>query len=455
MRPIGWGLIIALVAASAAPLSAWAAPKPATPTVSKDDRTKGMAAAPGLVTTGALTCQVSDARLIGEGTDPATKAKQTLYELACGSGEGFVVEKKTDSVHAYPCIQMNQGDVKPGVPRCILPGNADPKAGMKPYLVKAGLTCDPSAIRAIGQSPTKAFFEVACPNTGGWLLQTSAPLNPDQPATATACIMIGENSNLACTLTDRAAQLAVVDRLSAASGKPCVIKTGGRGFVAATESGRFYYEEACEDGKGYVLQQAPGGAFEKIIPCIEADAIAGGCKLTDSRQARTEQNSLYGQLAKKAGYNCDVNGYAPLPGLASAPDDEVVELKCANRPDGAIGFFPASNTAPAGVYDCAHAEVFGYRCGLTKADGSFSLLTGDLNKLGKKECVVSEARGVGINAADKKGFIEVGCSDGLQGYMLEYSVAPPGPMTPTSAIICSQASEIGSGCTLPGNTKKS
>jgi hypothetical protein len=452
---MGWGLLMALILAIAAPAVAWAAAKP-TDAVSKEAREKGMAAAPALISAAPISCQVADARLIGEGTDTATKAKETLYELACSNNLGFVVVKKADGVQAINCMQMNQADPKSGAPRCILPGNADPKASLKPYLAKASLDCDPDKARAIGQSPTKVFFEVSCPTKpGGYILITSQPMDPGQPAQATPCIMVPDSSNLGCTLTDRTAQLAVVDKLAAASGKPCVIKDGGRGFIAATQDGKFYYEEACQDGKGYVLVEAANGSFAQAIPCAEADGIAGGCKLTDSRVAKSEQNGLYTNLAKKAGYDCDVAGYAPLPGLQTMPNDEVVELKCGNRPDGAIAFFPASSGQPAAVYDCAHAEVFGYRCDLTKSDASFGLLTADLKKLGKVSCVVSEARGVGINAADKKGYIEVGCADGGQGYMLEYTVAPPSPITPATSIICSQASEIGNGCTLPGNRKKS
>jgi hypothetical protein len=452
-----WGLLAALVLAIGAPAGAWAA-KPAADPVPKDAREKGMAAAPGLVTAGSLVCQVADARLIGEGTDTATKAKESLYELACGNNEGFVVIKKADGVQSIPCLQMNQAEAKPGsgAPRCILPGNADPKAGLKPYLVKAGLTCDPDKIRAMGQSPTKAFFEISCPSEpGGFILQTSSPLNPDQPAVSTPCIMVPESSNLSCTLTDRAAQLAVVDKLSAASGKPCVIKDGGRGFIAAAQSGKFYYEEACQDGKGYVLVQAANGSFDQAIPCVQADSIFGGCKLTDSRVAKSEQNGLYTQLAKKAGYDCDVKGYAPLPGMATLPNDEVVELECGNRPDGAIALFPPDASQSSAVYGCAYAEVFGYRCTLTKKDAAFDVLTADLKKLGKTSCTVSEARGVGVNAAEKKAFVEVGCSDGLPGYMVEYTVSPPSPFVASSTIVCSQASEIGGGCNLPGNGKKS
>jgi hypothetical protein len=462
MRRNGWGLVAALLFAISAPVTASAAPKAAAaapaPTVTKDARDKGMAAAPGLVSAGGLNCDIADARLIGEGTDPKTKAKQTLFELACKNNEGMLVMKKADSVSAYSCLQADQPgpDGKPSTTQCILPGNLDPKAQLALYLQSAGVTCTPDKARAIGQNATNAFFEVSCSNKpGGYVVETSVPMDPGKPVVANPCIMIPEGGNIACTLTDRAAQLAVVDKLNAAANKNCTIKDGGRGFLAATQTGKLYYEVACQDGKGYLLAENPNGSLDQVIPCAEADPYFGGCKLTDARQAKTEQAGLYTQLAKKAGFNCDVAGYAPLPGSQMAQGAEVVELKCSNRPDGAIAFFPANASEPAGVYNCAVSELLGYRCVLTKAAAAFPSLTENLKAVGKSSCTVSEARSVGVSAADKKAFVEVGCSDGLQGYMLQFTFSPPAPLKPESAIICAQATTISGGCTLPGNTKKS
>jgi hypothetical protein len=457
MRRIGWGLLAALLFAITAPVGAWAAPAPAAAAVSKDAKDKGMAAAPGLVSAGGLDCQVADARLIGEGADPKTKAKQTLYELACTGNEGLLVMKKVDAVSAFSCLQADQPgpDGKPSTTRCILPENSNPTAQLGPYMQKAGVTCDPDKARAIGQNATNAFFEVACANgAGGYVVETSAPMSPQKPVVANPCIMVPEGGNISCTLTDRAAQLAIVDKLNSAANKNCTIKDGGRGFLAAAQSGKMYYEAACQDGKGYVLVAAPNGSFAEAIPCADADQYFGGCKLTDARQAKTEQAGLYTSLAKKAGFDCEVSGYAPLPGSQLMANGEVVELKCGNRPDGAIGFFPANASEKAGVYDCAHSELLGYRCSLTKAQAAYASLTSDLKAVGKATCTVSEARAVGTTA-DKKGFIEVGCSDGLQGYMLQYTVSPPAPLVAQTSVVCSQAGGIAGGCTLPGNTKKS
>ncbi len=302
-------------------------------------------------------------------------------------------------------------------------------------------------MRAIGHSDTTSYFELAChEGGGGYILQISTPPSLSKPASADPCLMYDPNSKVTCTLTDRATQLSVIDNLAAQSGKACVVKD--RGVLGKTETGEIYFEVACQDGKGYVLEEKPGGALGRAIPCTEADAIAGGCKLTDSRQAKTEQAGLYTTLAKKAGFDCTVSGYAPLP--VNAGGKEVVELSCSNRPDGAIGVFGATASDTSTVYDCAHAELKGFRCALTKADTTYPALTKDLRAAGKTSCTVSEARTVGVSP-EQKGYIEVGCADGLQGYMIVYSMSP---ITAQSALICSEASGISNGCTLPGNTKK-
>jgi hypothetical protein len=450
MRSLGIGLAIALILAGTAPTGAFAA----APSVSKEARAKGMAAAPGLVTSAGLDCNVADARFIGEGApDPKTKAKTTLYELACTGNEGLLVQQVGDATPTtFTCEQASEPrpDGKPSSTSCILPGNSDPMAGLLPYIAKSGVACTPVHVRALGQSATEALFELVCKeDNGGLILQISSPPRLDKPVVASPCIALPESGTVSCTLTPRAKQMAMVDKLLAESGKTCAIKDDGRRYIGATTSGQTLYEVACTDGKGYILEQAANGSPPKAVDCAQADALAGGCKLTDARQAMTEQAGLYTQLAKKGGFNCDVAGYAVLPSQSSAPTTEVVELKCSNRPDGAIAMFAPSG--PSSFTDCAHAEIVGYRCGLTKPEASYASLTKDLQGLGKTSCTVSEARMVGVTA-DKHAYIEVGCADGLQGYMIEYT---PNPVTAKSTIVCNDAKGIAGGCALPGNVKKS
>lgn len=445
MRIIGLG--IALVLAFAAPNLTFAAEKAA---VSKEQHTKGMAAAPALVQAAGSDCKVADARFVGEANDPKTKAKTTLYEVACEGSEGLLVQQvsgeTTPSVFTCEEAASAASSGNKGATQCVLPGNADPKAGLMPFVAKAGVTCTPDKVRALGHSPTNAFFELACrEGAPGYILQVSAPPRLDKPVTAEPCLMFEPSSNIHCELTDRAAQMSIVDKLMAQTGKPCAIKD--RGFIGVASNGTTYYEAACQDGKGYVVVQSPGGTPAKAIDCVNADAIAGGCKLTDTRQAKTEQNSLYSQLAKKAGFDCTVSGYAPF--AETMPGKEIVELTCSNRPDGAVAVFPVSGGGAGVVYDCAHSELMAFRCSLTKPTAAYPKLTADLRTLGKATCVVSESRVVGVTS-DKRGYIEVGCADGLPGYMIEYSMSP---LAPKSTLVCAEAQGISGGCTLPHNKK--
>jgi hypothetical protein len=455
MRLIQIGMAAALLLTSLAPAGAWAAKPPPTPPISKEDRAAGMKAAPALITAGNIDCQLADARKLGESVDPKTKAKSIYYELACTGAEGVVVSQNGDAAPSvFTCLETDQPrpDGKPNSAACILPGNADPNAGLAPLIAKSGVPCTVLKARPLGHNSTAAVFELVCKETsGGYIMQTSSPPRHDQPVIMNPCINYNENQNVKCELTDRATQLSVVDKLVASSGKPCSVKD--RSYIGASaKSGDMYYEVACTEGKGYILEQAASGALSRAVDCIQADSvIAGGCKLTDTREAKTEQNGLYASMAKKVGYNCDVSGYAPLPSSADLPPhSEVVEITCSNRPDGAIGVFPASSADSALIYDCAHSELEGYRCSLSKPAAAYDKLTAELVSFGKKSCTVSNARAVGVTE-DKHGYTEVACSDGLQGYMIEYTVKP---LEVKSVIICSEAKGISGGCILPGNTPK-
>jgi hypothetical protein len=179
-----------------------------------------------------------------------------------------------------------------------------------------------------------------------------------------------------------------------------------------------------------------------------ADGIGGGCTLTNSREAQTEQAGLYTRLAHNAGFACDVSKYGPIPANV-APGHEVVELACSNRPDGGIGVFPASTAEKALIYNCAVSELAGFRCSFTKPDAAYPLLTADLKALGKTSCVVSGERLLGTTP-DKMGYVEVACADGNPGYIVSYSLAT---MTAKEATACPFAKDIAGGCKMPENAK--
>lgn len=437
MRPLGLGVLAALVIALAAP--ATVSSKPRAPDVPAAARKQGMAEAPAVMQTLGLGCQVSDARFVGKSVDPKTKATNSFYEVACAPGSmGYILQanpKGESSV--FSCVEANTPTAgKPPALPCILPGNADPTAALKPLLASAKVACTPEQARSLGQSKTNTYMEVACREGSGYILITSAPLDPAKPVQAQDCLNYDDtDGNVKCTLTDRATRLKVVDGYVAAANNACVVKE--RGFLGTSQDGSNYYEASCQDGKGYIYKAAANGSFAQAWDCAKAQAILGGCKLTDARAAATEQATLYTRLAKGAGSSCNVTKYAVFPTTGA---DEVVELVCADG-SGAVGIFKAQ-AAQSEVIDCAHAPLAGFKCGLTGARNE--PLTADLRKFDQKTCVVSNSRVAGKTA---KGTVlmEVACADGYKGYMLEYTTSP-------LKAVGSSGCAFAGGCKLPGNT---
>jgi len=439
MRPIGVGLAIALIFGALAPVTVMSASKKAAD-IPAAARKQGMAEAPAIVQQAGLSCQVSDARFIGKAEDRKAKTTTSYYEVDCAQGLGYVVSAAAGGAPTFfNCIEANTPPA-PGQPPaapCVLPGNADPKADLGPYITKAGVQCTPTQARGIGQSKTNTYLEVACQEGSGYVLVTSAPSDASKDVQAQNCLNFDDSEgNIKCTLTDAKARLAVVDRYAADGKTNCQIKD--RRYIGATKDGSNFFEASCVDGKGYIFKVASNGALNQSWDCAKAQGILGGCTLTDAREAATAQAGLYTKLATQAGATCDVDKYAVFP---SPPGKDVVELVCKNG-SGGIGFFDAGGKGA--VYDCGHALVAGYKCGLNKPETGYAALTADLRKFDVKTCVVSESR---LAGKTPKGtlLLEVACADGLKGYMIEYK---DNPVTAVGTSGCA----FSGGCKLKGNT---
>jgi len=443
MKKFAIGLAAVLALAITAPATmVMAAKKPAEAGgVDAKSREKGMTDAPALITAAGLSCTLADARWIGADA----KTKTGYYEIACNPGLGGVIVATAGNAtppQFFPCLETGKpgADGKPGSLACKLPANADPVQSLAPFVAKANASCEIDKARSIGSSAHNSFFEVACRNGSGLIIVTSNPPDATKEVKTNTCLAYEPGSNLACQLTTREAQLAMVDSLAAASGKNCVVKD--KRYILSAATGSTYFEVACEDGKGYVLERAANGSLARL----QLDHfLAGGaeCTLTDSRQAMTEQADLYTRLATKAGFPCKVEKYALFP--ARAAREEVVELKCSDRPDGGVAVFDASGGGK--VYNCVIAELQGYGCSFTPMAASVVKISADLKALGKGSCVVSNARVIGKTESGD-GFIEVACADGLPGWVINYPVKSD---TPKEVLSCKQASGIGGGCKLPTN----
>jgi hypothetical protein len=439
MRLIGIGLAVVMAVGVLAPATVMSASKKGA-SISEAARKQGMAEAPAIVQQAGSSCQVTDARFIGKAEDKKAKSTVTYYEVDCATGPGYVVQGSSAAPPVlFNCFEANtpaQGQKEATTP-CILPGNADPKADLAPLIAKAGIQCTPTQARSIGRGKTNQFLELACQEGPGYVLVTNDNADPAKEVQAENCLSFDDQAGaIKCTLSDAKTRLAVVDRYVAEAKNNCQVKE--RRYIGMSTGGSTFFETSCEDGKGYIYKVAKTGALEQAYGCAQAANILGGCKLTDARQAASDQAELYTRFAKNAGVTCDVDKYALFQAQAGK---EVVELVCKNGPGG-VGIFDASGKGQ--VLDCGHALVAGYQCGLNTGGNPYAALTADLKKFDKASCVVSKARAAGKTA---KGtiFVEVACADGLKGYMIEYK---ENPVTAVGASSCA----FTGGCTLPGNT---
>jgi hypothetical protein len=272
------GPFVALLALSLLPVIAVAAPPPIT----LGTINAGLAAAPGLVSQSGIDCQVSDARKIGEDE----KTKSIFYELACTGSEGFVIGQPAKGskfpMVIYSCLEAAQSKraAKNGA-ACALPENDDPKAGIAPLVAQYEPGCQVTNARAIGHSDTATALEVACQSGAGYVVQASYPLSDSKPAIFSPCAGIRPDMNLQCTLTDAGATHTYLASLVVKAGKPCDMKAYrfvGLG-VGINDNGDAYFEVACVDGSGLMLD-VDGAGDVYPTSCEQADDIAGGCKLT-------------------------------------------------------------------------------------------------------------------------------------------------------------------------------
>ena len=284
-------------------------------------------------------------------------------------------------------------------------------------------------------------MEVACQGGAGYILVASVPFDSAKPLQAQNCLLYDESeSNIKCTLSDKAARMAIIERVATEAKNGCAIKD--RRFVGIAKDGSTFYEASCNDGKGYIFKTSAGGQLQETYECAKATQILGGCTLTDAREAQNEQAALYTRLAAGAGGKCEVEKYALFP--TKNPREEVVELVCKDG-SGAI-LMSMAGQPKSTLLDCGRSQVAGFKCSLGADAAGYATLTADLKKLQQgTTCVVSNSRVVG--KTDKgTTYVEVACADKLKGYMIEYS-APPAvnAMTVTG---CAFAGN----CKLPGNT---
>ncbi len=445
MRRLGLAIVaVAALALGAAPMIAQAAPAPAAAapkTYTKEQHDQGMKEAPAALEAAHIPCTLTDAALVGK------SGKSSVYEVACKDSMGYMVIGAADAASpakAYDCMTtLGNASLT-----CRLPGNADPKQGLAPLVAEAGVTCPLKDARAIGSTSSgEAYYEIACQQGPGFILTKAAP-GVTPPVSAIPCVEAMGGANVTCKLTTKAEIVASIAKIAAQSGKPCEV-SDARFVGSSSTTGETFYEVACGSAAGFMVQTNKAGAYQAAIDCANAGGIAGGCKMTDTTKAETEEAKTYTALAKSGGFNCDVSKYRFI-GMSPNPKAEVVELACTNRPDGAVALFPADSKIKATFTDCVRSAKYGdsATCQLSSPTPVYAKFTAGLAAHGRTSCKVSGARYIG--SAGGEDFIETACADGGPGWVIEF--------TPTDQVktllSCGQAKAQGLTCTLPTNVGK-
>lgn len=218
----------------------------------------------------------------------------------------------------------------------------------------------------------------------------------------------------------------------------------GKGKDAKTKVESTYYEVACSQNTGYILQAPKDGGTPTVFSCVEVAPPPGKAAesgaLTCALPSNADVKAPLAPLLTKAGVQC-----APdkVRSIGQTKQNTFVEVACQ---DGAgyvlIASSPLDVTKPAQAQNCLNFDDAGgnVKCELTDKASRLAVVD-RYAQAANNACVVNERRYVGATQ-DGAEFYEASCQDG-KGYIYKVS---KGALAQTWN--CGQAQGILGGCTL-------
>jgi len=242
------------------------------------------AAVQGHLTALGNTCQMTEAKLLGETPD-----KSSLYEIACATGPGYIVLGSTPP-SATDCLVLatsaeNARAKDPAAEVgtvCTLPVNDNGPAVFEAYAREAGMDCVIDGAGIVGAANDGAIvYEIGCANADGARIQKSA-----SGWTRSSCFELA-SINATCKFTQPAEQAATLKSwLAGSEAAACDVQQAR--FMGQNANGSFY-EATCAGADGVVVRFNTERAVQQVYPCATAQQIGGGCKLTTTPPAATPQ----------------------------------------------------------------------------------------------------------------------------------------------------------------------
>ncbi len=424
-------------------------------TLDPGQKAQGMKEAPAVLQSLGLTCDLSDAYFLGNGSSKVDgkDVKSKVYEVACKNGLGyFIVNNEGSPAQFYDCLSLktmsDQAVAKGGKPgqACILPENANPALSLGSYLTSVSPPCTASAGRWVGGNNTDKIniYEARCSDGRGYVFLNPQP-GSTKPFMAVSCAEAGLFGAKCALTSDAEIQQQIMAMAKPAN--PAACQMNASRWLLTTTDGSGYYEVGCADGKSGYIFQYTGGAVKQVIKCANAQRIAGGCTLTNADVAQTEEAGIYTQQAKQIGYPCTVSKYQSLGVENAATKREVVELLCSEHAGSVWSLLPTGSGGDATVMNCLRAEGgLGLpSCKLSPMSATYADLSAEIKSKGKS-CTVSNARYIaGVRSANGEDFVEVACSEG-GGMVIAYQ---PKPIeTVADVFTCKEAAGTSRACTL-------
>ncbi len=421
----------------------------ANPKIDPKAVTKGMAEVPAVLTEAGLTCEPVNALHLGTSTLKVEKksVKAEIYEVACKSGIGYIINKKVDMAPEYSnCLQLALAAEKDKKAlTCKLPENANTTAWLGTHIASLGQTCTVQKANWLGTAATAKFdrYEVSCAEQKGYVVDVLLPGSTAKP-NVIDCLAMSTTAN-ACTLTPKATMVAGVSALAKKADAACEV-TDVLWVGTLGKANNRLIEVACQGKPGFMIESTAQDEFIRSHDCVRAEAY-GGCKLSDVAAVKQQAAKGYATIVKANKLSCQATDFRVI-GTENSTNRDLVELKCADKPTGLVGLFPQANSkAKFEYYDCLAVQRRGQKCSLTD-EAALKAHLDTLIKANKKDCDVSDYRVIGASVNDNGTVFEIACTN-KRGYIAELITYQDKFL---AAIPCNvSVQQGGDKCEIPGN----
>ncbi|MFN3228666.1 MAG: hypothetical protein ACK41P_02310 [Asticcacaulis sp.] len=421
----------------------------ANPKIDPKAVAKGMAEVPAVLSEAGLTCEPVTALHLGTSTFKVEgkSVKGEIYEVACKSGIGYVINKKVERAPEYSnCLQLAIAAEKDNKAlTCKLTENANTMGWLSTHITSLGQTCTVQKANWLGTAATAKFdrYEVSCAEQKGYVVDVLLPGSTAKPNVIDCLAM--SNTATACTLTPKATMVAGVAALAKKADAACEV-TDVLWVGTLGKANNRLIEVACAGKPGFMIESTAKDEFIRSHDCIRAEAY-GGCKLSDVSAVKKTAAEGYATIVKANKLSCDATDFRVI-GTENSTNRDLVELKCSDKPTGLVGPFPqAASKAKFEYYDCLAVQRRGHKCSLTE-DAALKSHLDMLIKANKKDCDVSAYRVIGASVNENGTVFEIACTN-KRGYIAELITYQDKFL---ATIPCAEsAKQGGDKCEIPGN----